>query len=177
MACRAAQSLRQVCGADPESGAHLSRIQPKQKSASTDWRQITRRWSRLSPFMPISSASPTGPGLVMELPRYLRVATSPRPALVPNIPRLCGFPGREGGFGAQRGFCRSAIFMVFRLWRAEAVVFRGRRSRISWTVIMGDRKARCLKVLATRWPRWPMLREVLFCAGRILETSLGLRTA
>ena len=43
---------------------------------------------------------------------------------------------------------------------------------------MGDRKARCLKVLALQWARWPMLRGVLFCAGCcILETTLGLPTA
>jgi hypothetical protein len=51
---------------------------------------------------------PTGPRLATEPPRYRRVATAPRPALVPNIARLCGFPGREAGFGA-RGFCRSHI--------------------------------------------------------------------
>ena len=38
-------------------------------------------------------------------PRYRRVATTPMPALVPNIARLCRFPGRDAGFGAQRGFC------------------------------------------------------------------------
>ena len=48
--------------------------------------------------------SPTGPGLATEPPRYRRVATAPRPALVPNIARLCGFPGLEADFGAQRGF-------------------------------------------------------------------------
>ena len=53
--------------------------------------------------------SPTGPGLATEPPRHRRVATSPRPALVPNIPRLCRFPGRDAGFGAQRGFCRPPI--------------------------------------------------------------------
>ena len=49
--------------------------------------------------------SPTGPGLATEPPRHRRVATAPRSALVPNNPRLCRFPGREAGFGAQRGFC------------------------------------------------------------------------
>jgi len=49
---------RQVCGADPESGAHLSHMQPKQSASSTDWRQTTPTWSRLSPFMPISLARP-----------------------------------------------------------------------------------------------------------------------
>ena len=38
--------------------AHLSRTQPKQSASSTDCRQITPRRSRLSPFMPISSARP-----------------------------------------------------------------------------------------------------------------------
>ena len=37
---------------------NLSRIQPKQSASSTDWRQTTPTWSRLSPFMPISSARP-----------------------------------------------------------------------------------------------------------------------
>ena len=50
--------------------------------------------------------SPTGPRLATEPPRYRCVATAPRPALVPNIARLCRFPGRDVGFGAQRGFCR-----------------------------------------------------------------------
>ena len=53
--------------------------------------------------------SPTGPGLATEPPRYRRVATAPRPALVPNIARLCRFPGRDAGFGAQRGFRRPPI--------------------------------------------------------------------
>ena len=53
--------------------------------------------------------SPTGPGLATEPPRYRRVATAPMPALVPNAPRLCRFPGRDAGFGAQRGFCRPPI--------------------------------------------------------------------
>jgi hypothetical protein len=39
------QSLRQLCGADPESGAHLSHLQPKSSASSADWRQITPRSS------------------------------------------------------------------------------------------------------------------------------------
>jgi len=53
--------------------------------------------------------SPTGPGLATEPPRHRRVAMSPRPDLVPNIPRLCCFSGRDAGFGAQRGFRRPPI--------------------------------------------------------------------
>ena len=56
-----------------------------------------------------NTLSPTGPGLATEPPRYRRVATAPMPALVPNIPRLCGFPGRGTGFEAQRGLCRPPI--------------------------------------------------------------------
>jgi hypothetical protein len=71
--------------------------------------------------------SPTGPGLATEPPRYRRVATAPRPALVPNIPRLCRFSGREAGFGAQRGFCRPPINKRYGLlWPVMIVLPRTR---------------------------------------------------
>ena len=63
--------------------------------------------SEMEPIVAVHAniLSPTGPGLATEPPRYRRVATAPRSALVPNNPRLCRFPGRDAGFGAQRGFC------------------------------------------------------------------------
>ena len=67
--------------------------------------------SEMEPIVAVHAniLSPTGPGLATEPPRHRRVATAPRSALVPNNPRLCRFPGREAGFGAQRGFCRPPI--------------------------------------------------------------------
>ena len=94
----------QVCGADPESGAHLSRIQPKQISF---FHRLATNNTEMEPIVAVHAniLSPTGPGLATEPPRYRRVATAPMPALVPNLARLCRFPGRDAGFGAQRGFC------------------------------------------------------------------------
>ena len=92
-----------VCEADPEPGAPLSLIQPKQISF---FHRLATNNTEMEPIVAVHAniLSPTGPGLATEPPRYRRVATAPMPALVPNIARLCRFPGRDAGFGAQRGF-------------------------------------------------------------------------
>ena len=88
--------------------ASLTHTAQTTSASSTDWRQLT---PEVEPIVAVHAniLSPTGPGIATEPPRYRGVATAPRPALIPNIARLCRFPGRETGSGAQRGFCRPPI--------------------------------------------------------------------
>ena len=105
----AAQSPRQVCAEPIQSPVHISHTYSPNHISF--FHRLATNNTEMEPIVAVHAniLSPTGPGLATEPPRYRRVATAPRPALVPKSQRLCRFPGREVGFGAQRGFCRPPI--------------------------------------------------------------------
>ena len=109
-AWRAGPPRAPLAGVRSRSGVRCTSLTHTAQTISFFHRLATNN-TEMEPIVAVHAniLSPTGPGLATELPRYRRVATAPMPALVPNSARLCRFPGRDAGFGAQRGFCRPPI--------------------------------------------------------------------
>ena len=89
---------------------------------------------------------------------------------MPNIARLYRFLGRDAGFAPPDN-------LVLRLMEAgsDRVTTHSRsgaRGLVSWGAAQGN-----IQGFATCWATGIVLRGVLFCAGRILATTLGLPTA
>ena len=160
MACRAAQSPQQACGADPESGEHLPHIRPMASASSTDWRQITPTWSRLSPFKKVSTRS---------------YGTQTRPGTTKSAP--VPFPWARCGFRSPTQVLPPPDNLALRPVEAgnDRVTTHSRsgaRGLLSWRAAQGN-----IQGFATCWATGMVLRRVLLLAGCILETTLGLRPA